>query len=142
MMTLLMVSAVLDKGCTTLMVADSMARCQVLGHTEDGPPEAEDCMAMLEVTIPATEHLEAESFTALSYPGSLVGRALGFNNREGFAWSMNSTTPRSHAHGIRESVKYTSVECRYSTLTFVSPTIPAKNPRRTRYLSLEAVFYY
>ena len=58
MVTILMLSAVLDKGCTTLMVADSMARCQVLGHTEDGPPEAEDCMAMLEVTIPATEHLE------------------------------------------------------------------------------------
>ena len=75
----------------------------MLGHTEDGPPEAEDCMAILEVTIPASGALEAEHFTALSYPGSLVGRALGFNTREGFAWSMNSTTPRHHAPGIRES---------------------------------------
>ena len=103
LVTILVMSAVLDKGCTTLMVPDSRGRCRVLGHTEDGPPEAEDCMAMLEVTIPATGHLEAESFTALSYPGSLVGRALGFNSREGFAWSMNSTTPLSHAPGIRES---------------------------------------
>ena len=95
--------AVLDKGCTTLMVPDSLGQCRVLGHTEDGPPEAEGCLAMLEVTIPATGQLHAESFTALSYPGSLVGRALGFNTREGFAWSMNSTTPRSHSPGMRES---------------------------------------
>ena len=95
-------SAVLDKGCTSLMVPDTRGQCRVMGHTEDGPPAAEDCMAMLEVAIPATEQLEAESFTALAYPGSLVGRALGFNNREGFAWSMNSTTPRSQAPGMRE----------------------------------------
>ena len=44
-----------------------------------------------------------ERFVALCYPGSLAGRALGFNLREGFAWSHNSVSPRQHrAAGIRK----------------------------------------
>ena len=59
-------------------------------------------MFMLEAEIPGVGEMKAESFTALCYPGSLAGRALGFNTREGFAWSMNSTTPRCHSPGMRE----------------------------------------
>ena len=49
---------------------------------EDGPPEAEGGMFMLEAEIPGVGEMKAESFTALCYPGSLAGRALGFNTRE------------------------------------------------------------
>ena len=47
--------------------------------------------------------VSGERFVALCYPGSLAGRALGFNLREGFAWSHNSVSPRQHsAAGIRK----------------------------------------
>ena len=47
----------------------------------------------------------AENFVGLSYPGSLVGRALGFNINEGFAWSMNAVTPKNHTAGIRNDLQ-------------------------------------
>ena len=48
---------VLDKGCTTLIVPDSKVagKSKILGHTEDGPPEADQKMFLVEVNIPATE---------------------------------------------------------------------------------------
>ena len=88
-----------------------------MGHTEDGPFEAENNMYLVEVDIPASDEYESEHFIGnisqnwlnkdfniigLSYPGSLVGRALGFNIKEGFAWSMNALTPRHVTNGIRK----------------------------------------
>jgi len=98
---------VLDKGCTTLIVPDSKVagKSKILGHTEDGPPEADQKMFLVEVNIPATESTQAENFVGLSYPGSLVGRALGFNINEGFAWSMNAVTPKNHTAGIRNDLQ-------------------------------------
>ena len=53
-------SGVLDKGCTTLIVPDSevAGKSKILGHTEDGPPEADQKMFLVEVDIPATESTE------------------------------------------------------------------------------------
>ena len=52
----------------------------------------------------------AENFVGLSYPGSLVGRALGFNINEGFAWSMNAVTPKHHIAGIRNDLNLIRLE--------------------------------
>ena len=93
---------VLDKGCTTLIVPGAEGKPRLLGHTEDGPPEARGKMYIMEVEIPGTEGEEGERFTALSYPGSLAGRALGVNHLQGFVWSMNSVTPAVQAAGLRE----------------------------------------
>ena len=53
--------AVLDKGCTTLMVPDTLGQCRVLGHTEDGPPGVEDKMSLVEVDIPASGGLPGDT---------------------------------------------------------------------------------
>ena len=94
-------SDVLDKGCTTLTVPGTGGP-RVLGHTEDGPPEAEGRMYLVEVEIPASQESPGERFTGLCYPGSLVGRSLGINELTGVVWSMNSLTPVTHTSGIRE----------------------------------------
>ena len=96
-----MFEGVLDKGCTTLLVPDKDGSCQILAHTEDGPFEAENNMYLVEVMIPGTEEYQEEHFIGLSYPGSLVGRAMGLNVKEGFVWSMNAVTPRVKHSGIR-----------------------------------------
>ena len=94
---------ILDKGCSTLVVpAGDSTRPSVLGHTEDGPPEARGRMFIMEVEIPASSESVGESFTALSYPGSLAGRAMGVNHLQGFVWSMNSVSPATTTTGIRE----------------------------------------
>ena len=94
---------ILDKGCSSLLVpAGDSTRPSVLGHTEDGPPEARGRMFIMEVEIPASQERPGERFTALSYPGSLAGRALGVNHLHGFVWSMNSVSPTTTTTGIRE----------------------------------------
>ena len=94
---------ILDKGCSSLIVpAGDSVRPMVLGHTEDGPPEARGRMFIMEVEIPASQDSPGENFTALSYPGSLAGRALGVNHLQGFVWSMNSVSPATTTTGIRE----------------------------------------
>ena len=60
-------------------------------------------MYMVDVEIPPTESRQGEKFVGLCYPGSLVGRALGFNFNHGFAWSMNAVTPVHQRAGIRKS---------------------------------------
>ena len=59
---------VLDKGCTTLIVPGPRGPL-VLGHTEDGPPEARGRMYVVEVEIPPSPEASGEKFTALCYPG-------------------------------------------------------------------------
>ena len=51
-----MSSGVLDKGCTTLILPNCniAGKSKILGHTEDGPPEADQKMFLVEVDIPAT----------------------------------------------------------------------------------------
>ena len=94
---------VLDKGCTSLIVpAGESELPSLLAHTEDGPPEARGKMFMMEVEIPPSQDRPGELFTALSYPGSLAGRALGVNHSQGFVWSMNSVSPATTTTGIRE----------------------------------------
>ena len=94
---------ILDKGCTSLLVpAGASEQPRVLGHTEDGPPQARGKMFIMEVEIPAGEDSPGEFFTALSYPGSLAGRAMGVNHRQGLVWSMNSVSPTTTTTGIRE----------------------------------------
>ena len=94
---------VLDKGCSSLLVpAGDSGRPSLLGHTEDGPPEARGKMYIMEVEIPASQDSPGEKFTALSYPGSLAGRAMGVNHLQGFVWSMNSVSPATTTTGIRE----------------------------------------
>lgn len=55
-------SGILDKGCTTLIVGDGEGGCEAMGHTEDGPFEAENNMYLVEVDIPASEEHGAEHF--------------------------------------------------------------------------------
>jgi len=89
---------VTEKGCSTIIM-NRPGQGPILGHNEDGPPESSGRIFMVHVEIPPSDNLEGEYFTALCYPGSLPGRCFGFN-RKGFAWSMNSTSPKMERSGI------------------------------------------
>ena len=116
-----------DKGCSSLIVpAGDSDRPSVLGHTEDGPPEARGRMFIMEVEIPASQDSPGENFTALSYPGSLAGRALGVNHLQGFVWSMNSVSPATTTTGIREYYIYLTLSLSVSLL--FSQTVPHQAP--------------
>jgi len=89
-----------EKGCTTIMIPRTEEKLGPLfGHNEDGPPESFGKIFMIHVEIPPTSAYQGENFTALCYPGSLPGRCFGFS-KNGFAWSMNSTSPRLERSGI------------------------------------------
>jgi len=88
-----------EKGCSTIIIPRPGGQGPILGHNEDGPPESYGKIFMVHVEIPPSTSTEGESFTALCYPGSLPGRCFGFTSA-GFAWSMNSTSPRMERCGI------------------------------------------
>jgi len=87
-----------EKGCSTIIIPRE-GKGPIFGHNEDGPPESNGKIFMVHIEIPPSENWEGENFTALCYPGSLPGRCFGFTSA-GFAWSMNSTSPRMERSGI------------------------------------------
>lgn len=73
-------------------------------------------MYMVDVEIPPAESRQGEKFIGPCYPGSLVGRALGFNFKHGFAWSMNAVTPVHQRAGIRNLTVFRTKNCEQDVL--------------------------
>jgi len=87
-----------EKGCSTIVVPRA-GQGPIFGHNEDGSPESFGRIFMVHVEIPPSNSSDGENFAALCYPGSLPGRCFGFSY-SGFAWSMNSTSPKMERCGI------------------------------------------